>query len=107
MRIFEDLSQDEQYLFIRYLRENDIDINTADEYEILEEKEALEYIEKYVSAKIDDINCHIGRFHESKEKLTVLKVVLKTLEEAMKEYDVDEFFIEIGVGMFIKREGRR
>lgn len=101
-RIFEELSQDEQYLFIKYLKENDIDTNTADEYEILEEKEALEYIKEYVSEKLDTISCYIDRFHES-ENL----VVLKTLEEAMKGYDIDEFFIEIGVGMFIKREYRK
>lgn len=96
-RKFEDLDQDEQYLFIRYLKENDIDINTADEYEILEEKEALEYLKEYVSIKLDTISFYIGRFHESKNLIT-----LKSLEDAMKEYDIDELFIEVGVGMFLR-----
>lgn len=88
MRIFEDLDADEQQAFINYLRDYDIDVNTTDEYEIFDEKEAQERLEKRVEEELTEA----GHYYP---------LLVKSFDEAMKMYSLDDIFIEIGAGMFI------
>lgn len=92
MRNFEELDADEQQIFINYLRDIGDDVNNADEYTIYDETEAIYVLKEYIQDEIDEIKT----MHNSR--------LVKDIDEALKEFDLDDLFIEVGVGMFIKRE---
>ena len=89
MRTINDLDADEQHTFINSLRDRGIDVNTADEYEIFDEKEALSAIEDILMDIMDRIRDEHG-----------IQFVPR-LSDVMYHYEIDEFFTEVGVGMFI------
>jgi glutathionylspermidine synthase len=88
MRTINDLDADEQKALTDYLRDMDIDVNTADEYEIFDEKEAQSMLEDMVEYELAEASKHYPLF-------------IKSLDEVMDMYSLDDLFTEIGVGMFI------
>jgi glutathionylspermidine synthase len=88
MRTINDLNADEQKALTDYLRDMDIDVNTADEYEIFDEKEAQAMLEDMVEYELAEASKHYPLF-------------IKSLDEVMDMYSLDDLFTEIGVGMFI------
>lgn len=88
MRTINDLDADEQKALTDYLRDMGIDVNTADEYEIFDEKEAQAMLEEMVEYELAEASKHYPLF-------------IKSLDEVMDMYSLDDLFTEIGVGMFI------
>ena len=88
MRTINDLDRDEQQTFINYLRDMDIDVNTADEYEIFDEKEAQKMLEDMIDYELEGARRHYPLF-------------IKSLYEVMDMYSLEDLFTEVGVGMFI------
>lgn len=89
MRTINDLDADEQQTFINSLRDRGIDVSTADEYDIFDEKEALLAIEDMLTDTMDRIRDEYGT------------PFVPRLSDVMNHYEIDEFFTEVGVGMFI------
>lgn len=88
MRTINDLDADEQQTFINYLRDSDIDVNTADEYEIFDETEAQEMLEDMVD-------------YELAEARSQYPLFIKSLDEVINMYSLEDLFTEVGVGMFV------
>lgn len=88
MRTINDLDRDEQQTFINYLRDMGIDVNTADEYEIFDKKEAQDMLEDMIDYELEEARRHYPLF-------------IKSLDEVMDMYSLEDLFTEVGVGMFI------
>lgn len=89
MRTINDLDADEQQTFINSLRDRGIDVSTADEYDIFDEKEALLAIEDMLTDTMDRIRDEYGT------------PFVPRLSDVMNHYEIYDFFTEVGVEMFI------
>lgn len=93
MRTILELDFDEQQTLVNWLRDHNENVEHADEYEIYDEDEVEEYTKDYVLETIMEIENTYGNAFAPR---------LSDVMDVMRHYEMERFFIEIGVGMYIR-----